>query len=212
MSGRRPAELALVLAAVATLACSARHRPLGSTDGATTAPPASAAGTLRAEEREILYSGDSSHILYRSPARGPGVPSGFRDAVRIVVRDSSTWRAVWARLESPDARRAPPPVEPPAVDFTQDLVIVAAQGPGGSCSSGITIDTVYRVARTRIGVVVIRTREALGGCGCFAVARAPAVAVRVGRSQLEAIRFVERPPLDNCGHVEGPARPTPNDR
>ena len=196
----RLTKLVLVLAAVASFACSSRRAPPGRTSGGTAEPRGRTSATLQAEAPEILYSGDSTHVLYRSPGTRLSAPSGFFDAARIVVRDSSTWRAVWARLVSPDARRPPPPhVEPPAVDFTREIVIVVAQGPA-ACGSGISIDTVYRVAHSQIGVAVVRTREALGGCGCFAVARAPALALRLDHNQLEAIRFAERPPLNNCSH------------
>jgi hypothetical protein len=150
------------------------------------------------EERygAVVYAGDSSRVLYRGRRRGKESVSGFPDLTRLVVRDSAMWRAVWARLVAPDVRRPPPAAEPPPVDFARELVIVAAQG-SVFCPSGITIDTVYRVGQSKIGVVVVRTQHALGGCGCLGYA-APAVALRLPLDQVEIIRFAERPPRDIC--------------
>ena len=145
----------------------------------------------------VVYAGDSSRVLYRATGEFGSPLSGFLDVIRLVVRDSATWRAVWARLVAPDVRRPPPAVEPPLVDFARELVIVAAQGPA-FCASGVSIDTVYRIRHSAIGVAVVRTFRALGGCGCLAYSRAPAIAVRLPLDRVELIRFAERPPVDNC--------------
>jgi hypothetical protein len=180
--------LAVALITLCATACGPRRAPLPA-DSVATAP----------EERydAVVYAGDSSRVLYRATSSA----SGFLDVARLVVRDSATWRAVWARLVAPDVRRSPPAVEPPPVDFARDLVIVAAQGPA-FCASGVSIDTVYRLEHSAIGVAVVRTFQALGeGCGCLTYHRAPAIAVRLPLDKVVIIRFAERPPLDICGRA-----------
>jgi hypothetical protein len=148
---------------------------------------------------EVLYAGDSARVVHR--ARN----TGFVDATRLVVRDSATWRAVWARLLARgDPRRAPPPADPPTIDFERELVVVLAQGLQGDCSEGIAVDSVYRVGQGPDVVVVVRQRAVLGPCGCLTYLREHAVAVRVPHERVEELRlrFEERP-------VENVCRPPP---
>src|SRR5688572_2344175 len=161
-------RLAIALITLCAAACGPPKAPL---------PVGSVVTTLEERYDAVVYAGDSSRVLYRSAPQGRRKVAGFPDFTRLVVRDSATWRAVWARLVASDERRAPPAAEPPPVDFARELVIVAAQGPA-FCAWGITIDTVYRVADSMIGVAVVRTQHALGSCGCLGYS-VPAVAVRL---------------------------------
>jgi hypothetical protein len=179
-------RLAMALITLCAAACGPTKAPL----------PVGSVVTTPERYGAVIYAGDSSRVLYRSPRRGRGSISGFPDLTRLVVRDAAMWRAVWARLVAPDVRRPPPAAEPPPVDFTRELVILAAQGPA-FCASSITIDTVYRVEQSMIGVAVVRTQHALGGCGCLGYS-VPVIAVRLPLDQVEIIRFAERPPRDIC--------------
>src|SRR5215208_5632559 len=51
------------------------------------------------------------------------VPGGGGGQVRQVIRDEAAWREAWAAL---GARQSSGASDPPAVDFTKDMVILAA--------------------------------------------------------------------------------------
>jgi hypothetical protein len=174
---------------------------LGGLDACTRAPARPGPATLETREErlrasaEVLYAGDSTRVVYR--ARN----TGFVDAARLVVRDSATWRAVWARLLARgDPRRAPPPADTPVIDFERELVVVLAQGLQGDCSEGIAVDSVYRVGQGPDVVVVVRQRAVLGPCGCLTDLREPAFAVRVQHERVAELRlrFEERPLENVC--------------
>jgi hypothetical protein len=66
--------------------------------------------------------------------------SGFGEAVRLVVRDTSAWRRTWARLNAPFFPQ--PPL--PQVDFSREMVLVAALGNRATGGFEIRIDSAVR--------------------------------------------------------------------
>lgn len=62
----------------------------------------------------------------------PGDPSQQPD--RVIIRDQSTWQAVWADLYE---RQAPPPL--PQVDFDREMIALAV-GPG--CCGNVEIQSI----------------------------------------------------------------------
>ena len=64
--------------------------------------------------------------------------SGFASALRAVVRDSKSFRQLWAEAVRGEPRA---PMLPP-IDFERDMVIFAATGSMPSTGFGITIDSV----------------------------------------------------------------------
>src|SRR3954454_4408402 len=63
---------------------------------------------------QIRVGRDSVVRLYHSER------SGMDRSVRLVLRDSTKWRLAWARLDESPA--------PPLVDFSNQMVIIAAMG------------------------------------------------------------------------------------
>ena len=105
----------------------------------------------------------------------------FRDSVRMVVREASTWQAVWARATSTQA--APAPL--PAIDFGREVVVLVGAGrmtPGDQ----IHVDSVG--VRGGSFVVVVRTTVE---CRPFPADAYPLEIVRVSRSD-KPPSFVER--------------------
>jgi hypothetical protein len=96
----------------------------------------------------------------------------FADSSRRVIRDTIEWKSVWKQAVS---RQATPPARP-TVDFSKEMVVVAAAGrmkPGDA----IHVDSVG--ARGNLTVIVIRTTKA---CQSFASDAFPFELARVPRN------------------------------
>lgn len=65
--------------------------------------------------------------------------SGIRDSLRLVLHDEAEFHRVWEQATS----REPEPSPPPAIDFSQQMVVVAAAG-------RLTSDDQIRVDSARI--------------------------------------------------------------
>jgi hypothetical protein len=143
----------LLMTAVSSASCSG--------EGAKPVPPGNQAPPL---ELETLVQ--------------QSIPGQGGETVREVVRDQAAWAAMWAKLREGSAL----PETPPAVDFTKDMVIVAAMQTQ-SCVSRVTV----RSAAESGGELVIGILEAppAPNCTCFTSER-PIHAVRV--------RKVDTPP------------------
>jgi hypothetical protein len=74
-------------------------------------------------------------VLQRSV---PGQPGG---EIREAARDEAAWKALWDRLR--EGENGVLPAEPPAIDFSRDMVIAAAM-PNQPCVSKVTIRGVAR--------------------------------------------------------------------
>ncbi|MDH4349753.1 MAG: hypothetical protein OEW80_02850 [Gemmatimonadota bacterium] len=112
----------------------------------------------------------------------------FTDSVRLAVRDMATWQQVWAQATSTQGE--PPPL--PQVDFSQEMVLVAAAGqmhPGDQ----IRVDSAG--VRTGVFVAVVRTITA---CRPFPAAAYPLDIVRVRRSDLEVTWAERRERAPDC--------------
>jgi hypothetical protein len=64
--------------------------------------------------------------------------SGMKTRQRLVVRDAATWANAWQQI----AATMPPPPAAPAVDFSSDLLIVAAMGTMPTGGYSIDVDDV----------------------------------------------------------------------
>ena len=64
--------------------------------------------------------------------------SGYEAPATLVIRDSSAWAAAWATVHS----GVEPQPELPAVDFSQDMLVLVAIGqqPNGGHSTVISLD------------------------------------------------------------------------
>lgn len=126
------------------------------------------------------------------------VDHAFRDAkshltnsVRLTVQDSADWRAVWSRIAGPNAS-----AEPPAVDFTREMLLVAGMGEQPCMGSLINIDTIYRDDDRRI-YALVRERHRGAGCGCLNEVVSPVDVVRVPRT-IRPVTFLERRESNVC--------------
>lgn len=115
---------------------------------------------------------------------------GIADSTRKVVRDVDTWQEAWSRATS--RQEDPPPT--PAVDFDQDMVLMATAG-RSSPGDRIRIDSVGVTEQATPGGdtrevlrVVVRTVRA---CGDFQGEAFPVEIVRV-RTFDGPVDFVER--------------------
>jgi protease stability complex PrcB-like protein len=66
--------------------------------------------------------------------------SGMTDSARLVMRGDAEWRRTWAQLIG----HITPAPEPPAIDFTKEMVIIAAMGPRPTAGYMIRIARVGR--------------------------------------------------------------------
>jgi len=105
----------------------------------------------------------------------------FRDSVRMVVRDVTTWQTVWAQATS--TQSAPPPL--PTVDFGREMVVLVG---GGHMTPGDQIHVDSAGTRGGFFVAVVRTTVQ---CRPFPADAYPLEVVRVKRSD-RAATFVER--------------------
>lgn len=119
----------------------------------------------------------------------PGQPGG---RIREAARDEAAWKALWNRLREGEGGILP--AEPPAVDFTRDMVIVAAM-PNQSCVSRVTIRKVTRAG----GTLVVDLLEAppAPNCTCF-VSERPLHVIRLPKSE-EPLRFEAEQGVTSCG-------------
>ena len=111
---------------------------------------------LRATQ-EVAYQGKPVPITPMGPKRsGPRtsfrIGSNIVDQFRVVVRDRNTWLDVWKRIYqfNPSQGRYP---ELPEVDFSREMVVVAAMGQQPSSGYAIIIDGAYE-RDDRLEVVV----------------------------------------------------------
>jgi hypothetical protein len=77
--------------------------------------------------------------------------SGIGDSLRSVIGDEHHWREVWVRIHRDE--RPIPPV--PAIDWSRELVVVAALGRRSSGGFDIRIDSAYQ--RNDTLEIVVRT-------------------------------------------------------
>jgi hypothetical protein len=104
----------------------------------------------------------------------PGQPGG---QIREAARDEAAWKALWDRLR--EGENGILPADPPAVDFTRDMVIVAAM-PNQPCVSKVTIRKVTRTG----GALIVDLLEAppAPNCTCF-VSERPLHVIRLPKSE-----------------------------
>ncbi len=125
-------------------------------------------------------------ISLRPGSGDPGaLVSGIHGARRQVIRDPVTWGAVWAEIHA--GQGAPPPV--PDVDFTFDMVLLAAMGDRPSGGYAIRSDALFLAPD---GAIITGVTSTTPGPGCATTAgiTQPVDAVVVSRSA--SISFTER--------------------
>ena len=118
--------------------------------------------------------------------------SGVTDSARRIITDATAWANAWAQVYAQSG-----PVRPvPDVDFSREIVVLAAFGTRSSGGYSISIDS----ARTTIGALEIFVRRIVPGptCGTTAALTEPVAAVALPRTALPP-RFVETEEATDCG-------------
>jgi hypothetical protein len=111
---------------------------------------------------------------------------------RMVIRDDSTFRAIW-RQSVPVTTSS---TSPPLVDFRSHMVILASRGALPDESEGIDIAAVRQNGDSL--VVVVRTRRVGARCLVGSAESAPLTIVRIPRS-VAGLRFEELSEIrDDC--------------
>ncbi len=113
--------------------------------------------------------------------------SGIRTPRRAVIRDAEQWRAFIREATNVDGTN---PAAPAEVDFTREMVIVAAMGMRRSGGYSIAIENIFSAAGKLL--VVVREVSPKTASMTTQALTAPLMAVRVARSN-DPVSFVERP-------------------
>ena len=114
-----------------------------------------------------------------------------QDRRRLVIRNATEWSDFWSELQG----AVVPTPQPPAVDFTRQVVVAATMGQQPSSGYAIEFADVFEADGTLFPVVVETSPAA--GCVLTPVVTAPAVAVLIDRADLE-ISFVEERRTADC--------------
>ena len=117
--------------------------------------------------------------------------SGMMDSARLVIRNAAEWRRTWTQLVG----HVTPAPETPQVDFTKEMVIVAAMGMRPTAGNMIRI---ARVGRSS-GVTYVEVESETPGMRCKSaqMMTAPADVVLVPNIS-EPVAFVETPKVRVC--------------
>jgi hypothetical protein len=113
---------------------------------------------------------------------------GFSEFERLVVRDQTRWEDVWARATY--GQPSPPAI--PAVDFTRDMLIVAA---AGRMNPGDRIQIDSAGVRQNLYVIVVRT---IVECEPFPADAYPLTIVRVLLDERPVAFSEEREQAAHC--------------
>ncbi|MGH7704196.1 MAG: hypothetical protein ACREMO_13970 [Gemmatimonadales bacterium] len=108
---------------------------------------------------------------------------GFTQPVRIVVRDDSTWAKVWAQITYGFVDPLPRPV----VDFSRDMVLVAAFSPKHLFAGDVMLMDSLSVSPHLVAILVRTVRQ----CGPFPMDENPVDVIRL-KATKDPIRFIER--------------------
>jgi hypothetical protein len=144
-----------------------------------------------AQQPRVTHLGD--------PADGFAQYSGIPDSQRVVIRDADAWRRYWTVIHRPFI--PPPPV--PDVDFSREMILLAAMGSRPSGGFVIRIDS----ATTDSARLLVQVTKIVPGRGCAvpAVVTQPIDLVRLPLTPLP-IAFAEREERTDCLAGSAPDR------
>jgi hypothetical protein len=117
--------------------------------------------------------------------------SAIREPRTLVVRSQAEWVGQWARIT---ANRGPLPAAP-AVDWSREMLLMAAMGSRPTGGYAITIDRVIETSRT-LDVYIVRSSPG-SRCGVTAALTSPVDIVRVARSNKD-VRWYPRDVVNEC--------------
>ena len=118
--------------------------------------------------------------------------SGMDRPARLVIRDASTWQAIWTQIN-----RGSNPVSPlPTIDFSREMVVVAALGTHSTGGHSILVDGAS-VVDSNGTAVAIRSVSPGPDCGVTEAFTEP---VDIARMEMRVgpVTFVERSEVASC--------------
>lgn len=133
---------------------------------------------------------DARAVSFRS--LGPWNYTNMAASRRLVVTNRTDWVAVWAQIQGSHSPAAPLP----AVDFGEEMVVVAAMGTRPTGGYRITIEHVAADS----GTVYVDVLESSPGGSCVVTdaLTQPVAAAIVAGAPFAAVRFVERSEKHDC--------------
>lgn len=118
--------------------------------------------------------------------------SGLAQPQRIVVREVDSWRSIWAEIFKTYSHVP----ELPQVDFTEEMIVVAALGGRSTGGFSIFIDGANE-AGSGGTVVMVRAVSPGAHCGVTTAFTQPVDIARLPRRD-GAVRFVDRAEVFDC--------------
>ena len=150
------------------------------------------AAACASPEQSTLPPGSSIPIVrLRAEPYSFEFNSGLNTPARIVVRDASTWQSLWTQIYQ--GRSPVPPL--PAIDFSSDMLVVAALGSRSSGGYMILIDGASGEGSNVI--VAVRSISPGQGCGVTGALTQPVDIARLPRRDGD-VRFLERAEVRKC--------------
>jgi len=114
----------------------------------------------------------------------------FASSTQQVIRDQAAWQSLWSRLTA----NAMPAPALPAVDFSKDMLVVAAMGTKGHGGYRIAVTA----ATEQAGGVTVEVTETSPGAGCMnaMMITSPIAVARIPRRDGNVIFTVVRKTVD----------------
>ena len=131
-------------------------------------------GAIQLESRTLVQHG--------------GNYSPYHEHARLLIHDEDAWEQRWSQIVGDD-------IPAPAVDFTSEMVLVAAMGVRNSSGYGITFEGVFENAEG-LYVQVLETSPG-PNCGVFDAISAPVIAVAIPRRDVPVF-WLERADTLSC--------------
>ena len=139
---------------------------------------------LRATQ-EVAYQGKPVPVTQLEP-KLPGprtsfrLGSNFEYRFRLVIRDRDTWHEIWKRVYQHNPSNGPYPALP-EIDFSREMVIVAAMGQQPTTGYAVIIDGAYE-RNDRLEVIVTSVISSKCG-GQYTIVTSPIDIVRLPKIQ-----------------------------
>jgi len=143
---------------------------------------------LRRNRDELSVSDSLVHLYTASN-------SGLKYPLRVVLRDSSAFLGVWREITSNQVDPQPPPQ--PNIDFTNDMVIIAAMGFHPITGASIHIQSIGLTGSNLEILVTLRVPDSTCVGGAMAVYPVDIVRFQHGRG---VATFVDHYEPYSCGH------------